>query len=69
MKNPLVYLVRFYQYLISPVLPSRCIYHPTCSQYMVEAIERHGTFRGIYLGLRRIIRCNPLSKGGYDPVP
>lgn len=65
----LVRLVRGYQRAISPVLPDACIYTPTCSQYAIEAIERYGALRGCWLAVRRLVRCNPLHKGGYDPVP
>jgi putative membrane protein insertion efficiency factor len=65
----LLLLVRFYQLCISSVLPPRCIHMPTCSQYMVEAVERHGALRGLWLGLKRFFRCHPFSRGGYDPVP
>ncbi|HJG37378.1 MAG TPA: membrane protein insertion efficiency factor YidD [Enorma phocaeensis] len=61
--------IRFYQRFISPLLPASCIYRPTCSQYAVQAIERYGVIRGFLLALRRIMRCNPLHSGGYDPVP
>ncbi|HIZ18210.1 MAG TPA: membrane protein insertion efficiency factor YidD [Candidatus Olsenella stercoravium] len=62
-------LIRFYQKRVSPVLPARCIYVPTCSQYAYEAIERYGLVRGGALTLRRIARCHPFHAGGYDPVP
>ena len=61
--------IRLYQRLISPALPRRCKYHPTCSQYAVEAVERYGILRGTVLAAWRILRCNPFSHGGYDPVP
>lgn len=61
--------IRFYQRVISPLLPASCIYTPTCSQYAVEAIGRHGIVKGGWLAVRRIVRCNPLHAGGYDPVP
>ncbi|MBS99033.1 MAG: membrane protein insertion efficiency factor YidD [Oceanospirillaceae bacterium] len=63
------FLIKGYQYLISPVLGSNCRFYPTCSQYTLEAIEEHGPLRGTWLGLRRILRCHPLSDGGIDPVP
>lgn len=61
--------IRFYQRFVSPLLPRSCIYSPTCSQYAVEAISRHGVLKGGWLAARRIARCNPLHAGGYDPVP
>jgi uncharacterized protein len=65
----LIQIIRFYQRFISPLTPPSCIYTPTCSQYMLEAIRRHGALRGGYLGVRRILRCHPWSQGGHDPVP
>ncbi|MDX2302574.1 MAG: membrane protein insertion efficiency factor YidD [Microscillaceae bacterium] len=65
----LIALVRFYQYAISPYTPAACRYHPTCSQYMVEALRIHGPFKGLWLGIRRIARCHPWGGEGYDPVP
>lgn len=69
MKKPVIKLIRFYQKKISPALGSHCKYIPTCSQYTLEAVERFGALRGCLMGLYRILRCNPFSKGGYDPVP
>ena len=66
---PLVILVRFYQWFISPLLPKNCRYQPTCSHYMVEALQVHGIFKGLYLGIRRILKCHPWGGSGYDPVP
>jgi uncharacterized protein len=60
--------VRFYQRFISPVLPRRCKYHPSCSQYAVDAVRRFGILRGVVLAAWRIVRCNPLSDGGVDFV-
>jgi putative membrane protein insertion efficiency factor len=65
----LVRLVRAYQRWLSPMLPPACRFHPTCSEYTATAIAVHGSVRGVGLGLWRIVRCNPLSAGGYDPVP
>ena len=61
--------IRFYQKHISPHFPAVCRYRPSCSHYMLGAIERFGTVRGTWLGTLRILRCNPLSEGGWDPVP
>ncbi len=66
---PFVLIVRFYQAGISPFLPATCRFQPTCSYYMVEALQKHGLFYGGYLGIRRILRCHPWGKTGYDPVP
>ncbi|KQC13518.1 MAG: hypothetical protein APR63_00450 [Desulfuromonas sp. SDB] len=62
-------LIRGYQILISPYLPSRCRFYPSCSDYAYHAIEKFGLIKGAGLGLWRLVRCNPFSKGGYDPVP
>ena len=69
MKKPVISMIRFYQKNISPGLPRCCKYLPTCSQYAVEAITKYGACKGGLLAFWRILRCNPLSKGGYDPVP
>ncbi len=75
MKWLLCKLLRGYQIFLSPILHklggpgSGCRYSPTCSQYFIEAVQTHGTFRGSWLGLRRILRCNPWGGHGYDPVP
>lgn len=62
-------LIRGYRSFISPVFPPSCRFQPTCSQYAIEAIERFGTIKGSWLAVRRILRCHPLNRGGYDPVP
>ena len=69
MKRFLLWLIRVYQKGISPLSPPACRFIPTCSQYAAEAIERFGFFKGGYLALRRLLRCHPFHKGGYDPVP
>ncbi len=69
MKKLLLVLIRFYQKNISPALPPSCRFTPTCSQYAVEAIQKYGAGKGVLLALWRILRCNPFSRGGYDPVP
>ena len=68
MPNLIVAALRFYKRWISPLLPSACRFEPTCSEYMMEAVQRHGPARGIWLGLRRLSRCHPFGQGGYDPV-
>ncbi len=69
-KKALVFLIKTYQATISPRFShGSCRYYPTCSQYALEAIEIHGVFKGSLLAIWRILRCNPFSKGGYDPVP
>lgn len=66
---PFIFLVRIYQTVISPLLPSSCRFTPTCSHYMVDALKTHGLFRGGWMGLKRIGRCHPWGPTGYDPVP
>jgi putative membrane protein insertion efficiency factor len=65
----LIFLVRGYQVVISPLLPATCRFYPSCSAYAVEALERHGAWRGAKLTIRRLARCHPFHPGGYDPVP
>ena len=69
MKKLLICLIKFYRKYISPIKGTKCPYFPTCSEYGMEAIEKHGALKGGFLAIYRIIRCNPFSKGGYDPVP
>jgi putative membrane protein insertion efficiency factor len=61
-------LIRTYKLVISPLLPSACRFHPTCSEYMKDAIEKHGVLKGVGMGLRRLSRCHPFHQGGFDPV-
>lgn len=69
MKRFLLAVLRFYKRGISPHLPPACRYTPTCSEYAMIAIERYGALRGGFMALRRLMRCHPFAKGGYDPVP
>ena len=69
MKTILITMIRFYQRYLSPLKSTKCPYFPSCSEYGLEAIRKYGAFKGGILALWRIIRCNPFSKGGYDPVP
>ncbi len=70
LKKGIISLIRFYQKFLSPLKwRTHCIYTPTCSEYAVQAISKYGIIKGILLSVWRILRCNPFSKGGYDPVP
>lgn len=65
----LIGFIRGYQLLISPVLPPSCRFHPSCSEYARQAVSKHGAGKGSWLSLRRLVRCHPFHRGGYDPVP
>jgi len=73
MKRAIVYIlilfVKFYKYVISPLTPASCRYTPTCSEYSIQAIKKHGPLKGFYLSIKRILSCNPWGGHGYDPVP
>jgi len=69
MRAMLILLVRVYQLWISPLFPAACRYYPTCSAYAIQALERYGAAKGMWLAVRRIGRCHPFHPGGYDPVP
>tara|TARA_Y100000992_G_scaffold201345_1_gene137305 strand:- start:523 stop:744 length:222 start_codon:yes stop_codon:yes gene_type:complete len=69
MKKIIIYLIKFYQITLSPLLGSNCRFQPTCSQYTIEAIEYHGVLKGLNLGIKRISKCHPWGPKGYDPVP
>jgi hypothetical protein len=69
MNKLLIGLLRAYQYAISPMLGRSCRFFPSCSEYAIEALGRHGALRGSYLAVRRVLRCHPWNPGGYDPVP
>ena len=69
MRAVVILLIRIYQRLLSPLTRGACRHVPSCSEYAIEALERHGTMRGTYLAARRVLRCSPLGSSGYDPVP
>ncbi|GFR35087.1 membrane protein insertion efficiency factor YidD [Thermobrachium celere] len=69
MRKFLIFIIKLYRKYISPLKPPSCRFYPTCSMYAIEAIEKYGVIKGGYLSLKRILRCHPLNKGGYDPVP
>ena len=69
MKKIVIYLIKFYQITLSPLLGANCRFQPTCSQYAIEAVNHHGGMKGLNLGLKRISKCHPLGPRGYDPVP
>lgn len=69
MKRMLMSCVRFYRKNISPLSPPCCIYAPTCSEYALEALDKYGAAKGSLLAVKRVLRCHPFHKGGYDPVP
>ncbi len=68
MRKIIIFLIKFYQKAISPFLGRRCRFHPTCSEYTKQAVEKYGALKGLYLGLVRILKCHPFHKGGYDPL-
>ena len=68
LKGILILLVRGYQIFISPLMPGKCRFYPTCSTYFIQAVEKYGPFKGTLLGIRRILKCHPFHEGGYDPL-
>ena len=66
---PFIAIVWLYKIILSPLLPRTCRFYPTCSSYTIEALKKHGPFKGLILAFRRIIRCHPGNPGGFDPVP
>ncbi len=68
MRRLFIVLLRLYKYYISPMLPSACRFHPTCSEYMREAVEKYGCITGVWMGLKRLVCCHPFHQGGIDPV-
>jgi len=69
MRRLFIFVINLYKIVVSPLLPPACRFLPTCSDYAIEAIKKHGTLKGMYFALRRILRCHPLCEGGFDPVP
>lgn len=69
MKHLILFLIKIYQKFISPLFPGKCRFYPTCSNYAYQAIQEYGSIRGLYLGIKRILKCHPFNDGGYDPVP
>lgn len=69
MRQPAIFLLRCYKRFLSPLLPPMCRFEPTCSVYTMQAVEKYGTLRGVWLGVRRLGRCHPFNPGGWDPVP
>ena len=68
LKKILILLVRGYQIFISPIMPGKCRFYPTCSTYFIQAVEKYGPFKGSLLGIKRILKCHPFHEGGYDPL-
>lgn len=71
MKKIMIHFIKLYKKMISPIISARgyhCKFYPTCSEYTIQAIEKYGFFKGSFLGIKRILKCNPFSKGGYDPL-
>ena len=68
MRQQVIFCLRIYKRWISPILPAACRFSPTCSEYMMEAVEKHGVARGVWMGLKRLGRCHPFHQGGFDPV-
>jgi len=69
MARILIWFVKAYQFLLSPFFGQQCRFYPTCSQYAIEALHKHGAIRGTYYTVRRLLRCNPWHAGGHDPIP
>ena len=68
MRKMVIATLSFYKQFLSPLLPSACRYRPTCSEYMMEAVDKYGVRRGVWMGTRRLLRCHPFREGGFDPV-
>jgi putative membrane protein insertion efficiency factor len=68
MKTVLIFFIRLYQRVISPLFPPACRFYPSCSAYFMQALERYGVFKGSFLGVKRLLKCHPFHPGGYDPL-
>ena len=68
LKRSIILMVRGYQIFISPIMPGKCRFYPTCSTYFIQAVEKYGPFKGSLLGIKRILKCHPFHEGGYDPL-
>ena len=66
---PLIFLVKIYQSIISPLFPPACRYKPTCSEYAIQSLKKHGLIKGVYLSIKRVVNCHPWGGSGYDPIP
>lgn len=69
MEKVIYLLVKIYQWVFRPILGNRCRFYPSCSDYLLEAVEKHGGIRGVFIGIKRVCRCSPWTQGGFDPVP
>jgi putative membrane protein insertion efficiency factor len=69
MSKILIFFIKLYKMIISPLLPSSCRFYPTCSQYAIEALDKYGFLKGSILALKRILKCHPFHSGGFDPIP
>jgi|UniRef100_A0A7C6EAN1 putative membrane protein insertion efficiency factor len=69
MRNLIIFFIRSYQLLISPLLPGACRFYPSCSEYSIQAFRQYGIRQGLFLTVKRVLRCNPFCVGGYDPIP
>lgn len=68
LRRSIILMVRGYQIFISPIMPGKCRFYPTCSTYFIQAVEKYGPFKGSLLGIKRILKCHPFHEGGYDPL-
>ena len=66
---PFIFLVKIYQSIISPLFPPTCRYKPTCSEYAIQSLKKHGLIKGVYLSIKRVVNCHPWGGSGYDPIP